>query len=140
MTTSGSSTYARTTFSATAFMLSAHQRRVVPFFGIMVRLHSGSSKGAGRRCVACASGRNRRDADGKPKPGFLVCDVIIGDHEISERAVKPLSLHFVGQKERLQTISLKTLFPAELIRTRPAARSSWSAQSSDASREVGPPK
>ena len=46
--------------------------------------------------------------------------------------MKSLSLHFVGQKEPLQTISLKTLFHAGLIQIRPAVRLSWSARSSDA--------
>jgi hypothetical protein len=30
----------------------------------------------------------RRDGDGKPKPGFFVCDVIIGDGETREQAVR----------------------------------------------------
>src|SRR5450631_1934594 len=44
--------------------------------------------------------------------------------------MKSLSLHFVGQKEPLQTISLRTLFHAGSIRTPPAALWSRSARSS----------
>jgi hypothetical protein len=45
--------------------------------------------------------------------------------------MKSLSLHFVGQKEPSQTISLSIQFHAGLIRIRPAVHLSWSARSSD---------